>query len=149
MNFDSNNGSREIVTTHALYQFVARSEDGRRFEVVHRDRAIPWFYHDVPEDTARWAADHLTAQWIRPAFLEDIHAPNFWTSPPPRSYIICTDDRSLPRAFTERQAVRLGVEPMCFESSHSPFLSKPSQFADALLASLDRPMVDLPNPQRV
>jgi hypothetical protein len=51
--------------------------------------------------------------------------------------------------MTERQAARLGVEPLLFESSHSPFLSRPVDFVAALLDALGRPTLRSPNSDRL
>jgi hypothetical protein len=37
--------------------------------------------------------------------------------------------------FAERVAMRLGVDPLVIDVSHSPFLSKPRELAELLLTS--------------
>ncbi len=50
--------------------------------------------------------------------------------------IVCRDDAALSPAWSRRAARdRLGVEPVDLDGGHSPFLSRPSELADVLIAA--------------
>jgi pimeloyl-ACP methyl ester carboxylesterase len=103
--------------------------------VISPDNAIEVFYHDCGKEVAEWASRRLRPQSPRiiqeasplhkhPAVLTD--------------YIVCTNDRALPPAWSEPMAAeRLGVTPRTFDSGHSPFLSRPDELA-GLLSSIVR-----------
>lgn len=57
----------------------------------------------------------------------------------PRTYIECTEDRTIPIA-SQRKMQRLvpGAEVVTVEADHSPFLSRPEELAAALLAAADK-----------
>ncbi len=90
------------------------------------------FYHDCkPEDQA-WAFDHLTPLPLE-ATTAPMSVPRFWTAPIPKSYILCTDDRSHPVQDDNEFMSRLGLTTcMAIISSHSPFLSRPRDTANLL-----------------
>jgi hypothetical protein len=62
-----------------------------------------------------------------------VSVPNFWAADLPRSFILCEQDRSLPRWLADTVAQRLGVEQLTIDESHSPFLSKPKELAELLI----------------
>lgn len=64
----------------------------------------------------------------------------------PRTYIECTEDRTIPIASQRRmQALVPGAEVVTLAADHSPFLSMPDELADALLGALDR--LDIAEPK--
>ncbi len=64
-----------------------------------------------------------------------VSVPRFWAADLPRSYILCLQDRSKPRWLSDVVINRLGVEPLTIDSSHSPFLSRPAELAELLVAA--------------
>ncbi|MDZ4266153.1 MAG: esterase, partial [Mycobacterium sp.] len=62
-----------------------------------------------------------------------VSVPHFWEADLPRSFIVCEQDRSMPRWLADTVARRLGVEPLSIDASHSPFLSRPRELAELLV----------------
>jgi len=106
--------------------------------VVHDDGSASWepdaavdaFYHDCPDDLARWAASRLRRQvWTttrEPCPLE--HWPDVLSS-----YILCTEDKPIAPVWARRVArERLGVEAIELPGGHSPMLSRPRHLAEVL-----------------
>lgn len=92
--------------------------------------AMNRFYHDVSPSLARWAFGQLRPQAASGIFPDRL--PEFGRSTPVGS-IVCLDDRALSPQWL-RSAARdaLRVEPIELPGSHSPFLTRPAQLADAL-----------------
>lgn len=91
-----------------------------------------YFCHDCSAADQRWAFEHLTPQPLAPQ-AEPIHLARFWESTVPRSYIACAQDHLFSPEIDRRLMDRLGVEsPVVVNTSHSPFLSRPAELADAL-----------------
>ncbi len=106
--------------------------------VVHDDGSASWepeaamaaFYHDCPDDVARWAASHLRRQvWTttrQPCPLErwpDVAS----------SYILGTDDKPIAADWARRVAKeRLGVDAIELPGGHSPMLARPRELAEVL-----------------
>ncbi|MCB0940496.1 MAG: alpha/beta fold hydrolase [Mycobacterium sp.] len=92
-----------------------------------------YFYHDCDERTARWAFDRLGPEKFGAVNDTPVWVPRFWAAELPRSFIQCTQDRSMPRWLADTVAERLGVKPLTIDSSHSPFLSRPAELAELLV----------------
>jgi pimeloyl-ACP methyl ester carboxylesterase len=100
--------------------------------------AMNRFYHDVSPSVARWAFGQLRPQALKGTMPDRL--PKFDRSTPVGS-IICRDDRSV-SPQQQRAVARdvLHVEPVELPGSHSPFLARPAQLADALDSLVrDRP----------
>lgn len=106
--------------------------------VVHPDGSASWepdaavdaFYHDCPDEVARWAASKLRRQvWTttrEPCPLER------WPDVP-SSYILCTEDKPIAPEWARQVArERLGVEAIELPGGHSPMLSRPRPLAEIL-----------------
>jgi hypothetical protein len=65
-----------------------------------------------------------------------LHLPRFWAAQLPRSFIRCSQDRSMPLSMCDEVVSRLGVEPLTIEASHSPFLSRPRELAELFVKAL-------------
>ncbi|CAN7170726.1 alpha/beta fold hydrolase [Phenylobacterium sp. LjRoot219] len=117
-----------------MLRFIRPDARGR-MECVDREAAGDFFYHDCDEATVAWAFERLT-----PApsdFLtETVSIPRFWAADLPRSYIRCAQDRAKPQAMSETVVDRLGVAPLSIDASHSPFLSRPAELAELLVAAV-------------
>ncbi|KDF02071.1 esterase [Mycolicibacterium aromaticivorans JS19b1 = JCM 16368] len=100
-----------------------------------------YFYHDCDETTARWAFDRLGPEKFGAVNDTRVSLPRFWAAELPRSFIRCTEDRSMPRWLADSVSERLGVEQLTIEASHSPFLSRPAELAELLVhATTTRPI---------
>ncbi len=121
--------AREIIAANSEV-----AEDGSAFW-FGLDQARAGFYHDCPEEVVRWAYKHLTPQSIA-VLSTPVSVPLFWEMEPPRSFIGCTEDRLVPPDYAARIALRLGVEPLFIESSHSPFFSRPIELAELLVRAV-------------
>lgn len=111
---------------------VELPEQGPCVVMTNAEAAAKIFYHDcTPEDQA-WAFEHLTPLPIAPA-VEPFHLPRFWSTPIPRDFIVCTDDRSHPVSMDNEFMSRLGLSTaLSIVSSHSPFISRPADLAKLL-----------------
>jgi pimeloyl-ACP methyl ester carboxylesterase len=97
------------------------------------DGAWMYFYHDCDEATARWAFERLGPERFGDTTVTPVSVANFWAADLPRSYILCLQDRSMPRWLADTVARRLGVEQLTIDASHSPFLSRPAELAELLV----------------
>jgi pimeloyl-ACP methyl ester carboxylesterase len=120
-----------------------RTNSGGRLEWIDFEAARQIFYGDCSERDANWAFRQLSAA-PPDILLEPVSIPAFWKAELPRSYIICLGDRALPFATSMAFAGRLGVVPHFIDSSHSPFLSRPAELTEILIAATrDRPVSPL------
>lgn len=97
------------------------------------DGAWKYFYHDCDEATARAAFDRLGPERFGDTTVTPVSVPDFWEADLPRSFIVCEQDRSMPRWLADTVTRRLGVEQLTIEASHSPFLSRPRELAELLV----------------
>jgi len=105
------------------------------------DGARKYFYHDCDEATAQWAFDRLGPERFGDTTVTPVSVPRFWEADLPRSFIVCEQDRSMPRWLADTVARRLGVEQLSIDASHSPFLSRPRELAELLVhATTTRPV---------
>jgi hypothetical protein len=97
---------------------------------IPEDVAMNRFYHDVSPGLARWAYGRLRPQAAAGVFPGRM--PRFDPSTP-TGMIVCRDDRAMSAPWL-RAAARdaLRVQPVELPGSHSPFLTRPAQLADAL-----------------
>lgn len=95
--------------------------------------AWKYFYHDCDEDTARWAFGRLGPERFGDTTVTPVSVAGFWAADLPRSFIVCEQDRSMPRWLADTVARRLGVEQLSIDASHSPFLSRPRELAELLV----------------
>jgi pimeloyl-ACP methyl ester carboxylesterase len=97
------------------------------------DGAWKYFYHDCDEETARWAFQQLGPERFGDTTVTPVSVQGFWAADLPRSYILCEQDRSMPRWLADTVARRLGVDQLNIDASHSPFLSRPRELAELLV----------------
>jgi pimeloyl-ACP methyl ester carboxylesterase len=97
------------------------------------DGAWKYFYHDCDESTARSAFERLGPERFGDTTVTPVSVPNFWAADLPRSFIVCEQDRSMPRWLADTVSRRLGVTQLSIDSSHSPFLSRPRELAELLV----------------
>jgi pimeloyl-ACP methyl ester carboxylesterase len=114
-------------------EFLRPTEDGESVYIADFEAAWTYFYHDCLADVAKWAFEHLTPQQVSVMMRDPVSIPNFWAADLPRSYVRCQQDRAFPSWYSDMQIQRLGVEPLEIDSSHSPFLSRPTELAQLLV----------------
>jgi len=91
--------------------------------------AIEAFYHDCEPAVARAAVDRLRPQSLNA--LQGKVTVTAWREKP-ATYVVCTDDRGLTPALQRSNASRVG-NSIDWDTSHSPFLSRPELVADLLV----------------
>jgi pimeloyl-ACP methyl ester carboxylesterase len=109
-------------------QAMVRSPDGKLFTLVP-GCARELFYHDCPPDVAAWAESRLRPQSMAPVVTRVRLSPERYGRVP-RTYIECTEDGAVCIALQRRmQKTWPGTEVLSLPTSHSPFLSAPSELA--------------------
>ena len=130
---DSEDGEFEADTGEML-SYLKFDDDGA-MTFADFDGAWKYFYHDCDEETARWAFDRLGPERFGDTTVTPVSTSRFWAAELPRSFIVCEQDRSMPRWLADTVARRLGVEQLSIDTSHSPFLSRPRELAELLVAA--------------
>jgi pimeloyl-ACP methyl ester carboxylesterase len=130
---DSEDGEFDADTGEML-SYLKFDDDGA---MTFADFVGAWkyFYHDCDEATARRAFDRLGPERFGDTTVTPVSTPRFWAADLPRSFIVCEQDRSMPRWLADTVARRLGVEQLSIDTSHSPFLSRPRELAELLVAA--------------
>lgn len=92
------------------------------------------FYHDVPDELARWAESQLRPQVQRA--MTEVTPLRAWPDLP-STYILGREDRCLDPSWQRRNVPRrLGITPLEIDGSHSPFLARPRELAEMLDAAI-------------
>ncbi len=89
------------------------------------------FYGDTDERTAAGLIARLRPMPLEPMVQKSEPA---WKSIP-STYVVCTNDRTLPPA-AQRWMARRADEIVEIDSDHSPFVTRPTLLADALVSHL-------------
>lgn len=111
-------------------QAAYRFDELSRFDMDPAD-AKRVFFHDCDPDLAEWAATRLRPQASKVAVET---TPLLEWPKVPCTYVLCTDDRSMPPQWARRAVPeRLGVTPIELSGGHAPFLSRPGQLADIIV----------------
>ena len=98
------------------------------------------FYHDLPADEADYWVSQLTTQSLRAMFEGGEYAYSGWMDVPVW-YIGTIEDRGLPVVVQRMQvgmarAMGGSVEHREFQTSHSPFLSRPKEVVGTVLEAV-------------
>lgn len=133
---EEGNSAAGISELAEAFSHFVPGEDDTAIEIASRDDAARLFYHDCDPSTIQWAYHHVTPQQVAP-MLTPVHAPTWWASNVPRSYIVCEEDQLIEPPLARLFATRLGVQPLSISSSHSPFLSRPRETSAVLIAATD------------
>lgn len=123
---------RKKAPYQPLLPAVVRSPDGMSFRIdPNQTEAV--FYHDCPEGTTTYANLRLCAQAVLP---QETPCPlGAAYSSVPKSYIRCTDDRTIPPEFQITMTEGWPQKDVySLPTGHSPFFADPT----ALAALLDR-----------
>jgi pimeloyl-ACP methyl ester carboxylesterase len=101
---------------------------------VDPDMIREFFLQDCDESTTEQAASRLTRQSLTPF----TPAPRqiAWQQKP-ATYLVCTEDLATPPE-AQRQRVKAGTRLVEFGAGHHPFLSPPDEFAESIVAAIDR-----------
>jgi hypothetical protein len=111
--------------------------------------AIALMYPDAPPELAEWAAPRLRRQYWR--ISREVTPLRSWPAVP-STVIACGADAVVNPDWVRRSArVRFGVEAVVLPGDHSPFLARPVELVDLLVAAAEsagagpaaRPAVDL------
>lgn len=106
--------------------------------VIDASRAAPVFAQLSPPDLVAAAMARLVAEPHGPRSAPLQLTPGRFGSRP-RTYIECTQDRTIPIASQRRmQALVPGAAVVTLDADHSPYLSRPQQVAAALIAAAAR-----------
>jgi pimeloyl-ACP methyl ester carboxylesterase len=101
------------------------------FHILPRDLARELFFHDCAPALQEWALDRMRLQSRQP--FREITPLQRWPQTP-RSFIIATDDRCIPRTSAIKTAQRLFDEtPAEIPGGHCVMLSRPRLVADTLI----------------
>ncbi|NUU01374.1 alpha/beta fold hydrolase [Herbaspirillum robiniae] len=93
---------------------------------------VDTFMHDAPHAVATWAAPQFQAQAIAP-IVTPVELTEERYGKVPKSYIVCTRDRAIDPVLQRVMAARSGCARIKeLDSSHSPFLSRPTETAEML-----------------
>ncbi len=111
-----------------LPPYVGLREDGTF--AVPEGQAHAAFYADCTPETSEWATARLRLQ--SQAVMAPAITDAAWRKIP-STYIVTTQDQALPPDFQRMFAAQAG-EVREFVSSHSPFLSRPDDLAQLLVA---------------
>lgn len=108
-------------------------------ELVTSPREL--FYHDLPEEEAKYWASQLTSQSLKALFEGSEYTYAGWKDVP-SWYIGTVEDRGLP-VLAQRMSVGMAremganVEHRELQTSHSPFLSQPALTVEIILEAVD------------
>lgn len=120
------------LTDAGLADAIIPADNGAAYSLRDTPASRALLYGDCAEAVTRDAFARLTPQQLAPLTTPA----NFDADAVraiPADYILCTRDMCLRPAIAERMAARLGVIPVRFEASHSPFLSRPDDLAELLV----------------
>lgn len=89
-------------------------------------------YLECSDEVAAWAIAHQTPQPAGP-FVQPVSIPEGAFDHIPRSYVLCTRDRSIPPALQRRMLETAGITDVVeLDTDHAPHLSKTEELAAAL-----------------
>ena len=106
------------------------SQNGR--SVLKPEAIGPVLYGDCDETTIDWAASRVRSML---GGASDAAVEIAWRNTP-STYVVCIQDRTVPPALQRRMAAHAG-DVVEWDTSHSPFASRPDLVAD-LIESLTR-----------
>ena len=109
-----------------------RRDDADRSFWPDADAAIATLYADCPRPLAESAVARLRPQGRRPS--AEVSPLVAWPDVPSVS-VLCRDDAAIDPAWSRRAArERLGADALELDGHHSPFVSRPAELADLLVA---------------
>ncbi|WP_413759890.1 alpha/beta fold hydrolase [Streptomyces sp. MMBL 11-3] len=119
----------------AKLETYMRMTEGDEAFYFERPGAVAAFYNDCSEDLIDWVFPKLVPEPLAPLAVP-VSVPNFWKQHDlSRSFIMGLRDTTCFPAMARLQAERLGVVPLEIDAGHSPWLSRPAEFASLLVAA--------------
>lgn len=114
-----------------------RMTEGNNAFYFERPGAVMAFYNDCTDAEVDWAFDRLVPEPLAPLSVP-VSVPSFWKQNDlPRSFIMGLRDTTCFPALAHSQAKRLGVVPLTIDTGHSPWLSRPAEFARLLITATE------------
>lgn len=128
---------KEIVGPNAPFEAIIKPLHGSIATVIDPlDGAGDVFAQLSPPDAVAAVLPRLMAEPSEPRRQKIVVTPERWGSKP-RTYIECTQDRTIPIDSQRRMiAMSPGAQVITLEADHSPYLSMPEALADALEAAI-------------
>ncbi|MEV5412146.1 alpha/beta hydrolase [Thermopolyspora sp. NPDC052614] len=115
-----------------LDTYIKMTEGNEAF-YFERQGAVMAFYNDCSDELIDWAYSKLVPEPFAPLTVP-VFVPNFWKQADlSRSFIMGSRDTTCFPALARLQAKRLGVVPLEIDTGHSPWLSRPTEFAALLV----------------
>ena len=118
--------SREVRVRTQLDEAMELDGDYLR---LNPDKAAAALYHDCHREVSEWAVSQLSVQTLA-SFRSVRKGPNV---PVESRYILCRQDRAIDPSLQSVMAQRTD-EVISIESGHCPFLSRPAELSELLLA---------------
>jgi pimeloyl-ACP methyl ester carboxylesterase len=127
--------ARSAGENDATLDTYIRMTEGNDAFYFERPGAVMAFFNDCSEAQVDWAYPKLVPEPLAPLTVP-VHVPTFWEQHDlPRSFIMGLQDATCFPALAHSQSERLGVVPLEIDTGHSPWLSRPAEFARLLLAA--------------
>ena len=121
---------RKLAKRQPLMDAIEKSADGLSWTAIP-EKARETFYHDCPDEAVAYAQARIVAQAIAPQATR-LELGAAYDSVP-KSYIRCTDDRTIPPEFQTVMAENFAPQDRYeMATSHSPFFSDPRGLAQML-----------------
>jgi pimeloyl-ACP methyl ester carboxylesterase len=102
---------------------------------VPPEHATASFYSDCAAADAEWAGSQLCAEPVVP-IMTPVQLTEANYGRVPKTWILTTNDRTVPPALQREQAEAIGATIVEIESGHSPFLSMPDELTNVIAAAL-------------
>lgn len=121
---------RKMAARQPLMDAIEKSEDGLSWlPILSKARAT--FYHDCSDEAVAFATERIVPQAIAPQATPLELGRNYESVA--KSYIRCSDDRTIPPEFQSIMAERFAPKDRYeMATSHSPFFSDPIGLAQLL-----------------
>lgn len=121
---------RKLADRQPLLDAIEKSEDGLSWNPI-MSKARETFYHDCPDEAVEFAEARIVPQAILPQATKLNLGMNYKSVA--KSYIRCTDDRTIPPEFQTVMAERFASKDRFeMQTSHSPFFADPKGLAQLL-----------------
>lgn len=127
---------KELEGANPAFDGIIRKVHGGIATEIDAKNAAPVFAQLSPPDLVAAAMQRLMAEPHAPRSQKVHVTPERWGSLP-RTYVECTEDRTIP-IDSQRRMLHFspGAKVVTLPADHSPYLSCPSELADALEAAI-------------
>lgn len=132
LSFERESASPETGAKLETHMRITEDNEAFYFE---RPGAVAAFYNDCSEDLVEWVFPKLVPEPLAPLAVP-VSVPNFWKQHDlSRSFVMGLQDTTCFPTLARMQARRLGVVPLEIDAGHSPWLSRPAEFASLLVTA--------------